>query len=235
MSDQPTEDFVRRAVRDALDGAEPPAVDFAALAGRAHRRRQNLIVGAVTLAVLGCAGMAFALSGSEGRRVPGVDAGSPRGAAVYCPPAVEGAIRWPSIDDQWLNAPAPTGAAVASEIPASPVPPAMWDGHTRIPFPANIVIVCRYTAEAGGRLIGSGLSTDPATVSSLEAAANTATVKVTGDECAGRGQALVIFGAAGNGTTLFLDLTSCDVWLMPDSVRIHGSFVHDIEALAATG
>ena len=231
MNEQPTETFLRRAVHEALDGATAPAVDFAAVAARARGHRRNVIAGATALALLIGAGSAFAMSRRQGHGTPVIETGAPGSAKAYCPPSVEGLIRWPAIDDTWLAQPKPTGGA----IPAFPVPPGMWDGDTRIPFPANIVVVCRYSDAPGGRLVGSGLSRDPGTVASLEAAANNASGQVRNDPCTGAGQAFAIFGGPGGGTALFLDLTSCDVWLMPDSVRIPGSFVHDIETLAPVG
>ncbi|HEU5332267.1 MAG TPA: hypothetical protein VFU73_05880 [Actinocrinis sp.] len=230
MNEQTTEDRLRRAVHDALRGTAAPAADFAAIASRARRHRRNVIAGAVTLAVLAGAGTTVAVSRGHptGSRV--VATGTPGSAAAYCPASVEGEIRWPPSAGKWASPPPATGT-----VPAAPVAPGMWDGQSRIPFPANVVVVCRYAPAPSSKLIGAGLSIDAGTVALLEAAANTASGEPAIDPCALGGQAFVVFGGNGGGATISLQLTSCDVMLMPDSVRIRGSFLNDIETLAPAG
>lgn len=45
----------------------------------------------------------------------------------------------------------------------------------------------------------------------------------------------VVFGGNGGGATISPQLTSCDVMLMPDTVRIRGPFLQDINTLAPAG
>jgi len=230
MNDRKTEDLLRQAVHAALSAAVAPDVDFAAVASRAGRRRRNTIAGAAALALLAGAGTAFALSRGHPSGSPIVATGTPGSAAAYCPSSVEGAIQWPSSADKWSSPPPITGT-----VPAAPVAPWMWDGQARIPFPATIVVICRYAHTPDSKLISSGLSTDAATVATLEAAVNTTSGLATTDPCALEDQAFAVFGGNGGGATVTLQLTSCDVMLMPDTIRIQGSFLQDIEILAPVG
>lgn len=230
MNDHTTEDLLRQAVHAALDGTVAPEADFAAVASRAGRHRRNVIAGAAAFAVLAGAGTAFALSRGHPGGSHVIATGRPGEAAAYCPATVEGEIRWPSSADQWTAPPPQTGS-----VPDAPVAPWMWDGQARVPFPATIVVICRYSHAQGLKLSSSGLSTDASTVATLEAAVNTTSGVSAIDPCALEDQAFAVFGGDGGGATVSLQLTSCDVMLMPDTIRIQGSFLQDIETIAPAG
>lgn len=140
--------------------------------------------------------------------------GTVSAAAAYCPPWDAGRIEWPAVDEPWL------ASATGWAGPGSGRP---------VPFAATQVVICRYGM--AGYLTGAGLGTDPGTVGKLEDTVNTASKVAHSNGCRIDEMTYVIFAAGTRASFFTFDLTTCNAWMMPQSVvlpRVLATRLHDL-------
>jgi hypothetical protein len=237
----------RRAPRSVLGDVVVDAVRFEAGAGSTRRRRAVTVAAATLMTVLLAVALAWPRPSALAPSVspaspPAPGTGSPMpppspprpptprpstpdpgsstpagGAATYCPPSSAGRIDWPPITEAWSRTATP------------------WNGPgtgPAIPFTADQAVICRYRDR--GTLAGWARVTAAATVRTLQNAVNSGTDVVTNNPCLITDVAFVVFTAGSRAAFFFLDLTTCNVWMMPHSVVIPGPLVNDLQTLSST-
>jgi hypothetical protein len=228
------EEALRARLHAALDDVTLGGVEFQTVARAARRRHRKVMAfGTVAAAVAvasvlagvnalaGPAGGAGGLVAGAGGSPSPLDSSSPSplgsarptpsapGSAAYCPAKASGTIQWPSIDDPWING-----------GDSSPPPS----------FTADQAFICRYEAGGSGQLVGSAHITDRHTVRQLQSAMS-APHPLPDNPCKIDSIAFLWFTQGNDSKIYNLDLTSCNVWLMPDATAIDGPLADQIRAL----